>query len=272
MSDFLQPILSCTDNCGIGEHILVSFEVPDLNDQKIETDISYKLNDLSNNGLLLTKGPYKTKETVNFDFISYKEGVFKFEPFKITLGEVQHLTKSFEFRVLSQVKEELKLIDIVPPQKIYPSAWYYIGAVSLILAFIFLMVLIIKKIKPRSKVILKAKVSPYELALKKLSELEFDKNISLKNLVGGVTEAVKKFISDEYFFDILDKTSTESVILLKENKIFDTDKINILKNFFYDADLIKFKDKLSLYKEIDFINDARKIVYALKKEEVSNEV
>lgn len=272
MSDFLTAKISCSDNCNIGDYIVVSFEIEGLKDQKIEAELPYKLNELSNDGLVLLSGPYKNSNSINFDFISYKEGVFKIEPFKIVVGEAEHLSKSFEFKVISQVKQELKLIDIVPPQKIYPSIWYYLGAVSLVLIIAFLILFLLKKLKPKNKPIKAIKISPYEFALKKLSDVELEKNVSLKRLLSVVTEAVKKFISDEYNFDILDKTSTESILLLKEHKIISLEKINILKTFFNDADLIKFKDKLVLNKEADFVNEARKIIYALRREEIKNEI
>lgn len=271
MSDFLNANVSCGENCNIGDHIVVSFELESLKNEKITAELSYKLNDLSSDGLMLLKGPYETDKHINFDFISYKEGVFKFSPFKITVGETEHLSKSFEFKVISQVKQELKLVDIVPPQKITPSVWYYVGAVSSILLLVFLVLFFLKNFKRKKKITHEIKMSPYELALKKLSDLDLEKNISLKKLVGVVTETVKKFISDEYSFDILDKTSTESISSLKEHKIVSIEKNNILKTFFYDADLIKFNDKLVLNKEIDFVNDARKLIYALRKEEIKNE-
>lgn len=271
MSNFLKAKLSCIDNCKIGDYIVVSFELDNLNKSKIDTDIPYKINEISENGLVLTREPYLDNNLVNFSFLSYKDGVFKIEPFKIKISDTEYLTQSFEFKVLGQT-QELKLADIVPPQKIYPSTWYYLGLGSFVLVLLLVFYILIKKIKTKKKVVKEIFISPYEQALKKLSKIEFDKSLNLKKLVSGVTEAVKKFVSDEYSVDILDKTSTESIHTLKDNKIFELEKINMIKIFLNDADLIKFKDTHILNKEVDFINEARKLIYSLRREEPKNEI
>lgn len=270
----INPNISCTDNCLLGDRINISFKIDGLKaDSKIVCQLPYKVGELGENGLVLSKDKFVVADTLNFEFISYKAGLINISPIYANIDGLDYSSQNIELNIKS-LGEEQELQEIVPPQKIYPSFWYYFSAVSIVLLVLLIIYILINKIKPKKKITSEIYIAPFDLALRKLREIEFDKKLksNLKNYISAITETLKSYIERDYSIDVLDLTTTEFVTKLKNEKIFDSDKIVLIKNFFKNSDLIKFKEKYDFNNDNDFISKAKELLYLIKKEDTNHEI
>jgi len=270
----IDGISSCKNNCSIGEYLKLKFNFPDLKENSnLIVDNPYKVGELNKAGLMLAKDYYIQDHDIVFEFVSYRPGSFNIVPMDVTIDGIEYITQGFDFTVISHA-ENLELKDIVYPQKISPSFLYYLGVFSFLSLFALLIILFLKRFKIKAKKTNAIYISPYEKALRKISIIEFNKTLkqNLKEYVSSVSEIVKSFIDEEYQLSILDLTTTELIYKLKNDKIFEEDKINLCKVFFKEADLIKFKESINLSEDKNFIEDAKKIIFYLKKPDLEPKV
>jgi hypothetical protein len=120
---------------------------------------------------------------------------------------------------------------------------------------------IIRKIK------VEPKLTPQQAAMKEIEEIKAQK-LSLKKedpkeYYTKLTEAIRKYIKDRFYFNAMEMTSQEIIDKLLE--LDDKEAIKDLKLLFQTADLVKFakhspelnENDANLVKAVDFINQTK---------------
>lgn len=166
-----------------------------------------------------------------------------------------------------KISEQEDIKDVKEPIKI-PLNWVMI-LVWVLLAIVILVAgyYIYKKYFAKKEVQItrpkKVEIPSYQIALKNLSKLETEQlwqKGHIKDYHSKITEIIRKYFEDRFYFPSLELTSTESLELL-EKQIDGKNVVSVTEQFFSNADLVKF----AKYQPIAFVNEemmkqAREIV------------
>ncbi|QCX37101.1 hypothetical protein FF125_01100 [Aureibaculum algae] len=208
---------------------------------------------------------------------SFDSGSYTIPQQKITVWSQEYLTDSVVVDVSTVAVDTLKQ-SMFPIKSVQNEPytfddfksylWWILGGlalIALILYFVFR--------KKETEEELEAKIPPYQLALKRLKELD-DKQLWQKNKIKQyyveLTEIVRLYIERELKIPALESTTNELMETIMDfnsssSLNIPSDTINKLQSLLKDADLVKFAKYVPLSNEIELHrNTTSKIIEDIK--------
>ncbi|MDR2192556.1 MAG: BatD family protein [Endomicrobium sp.] len=157
---------------------------------------------------------------INLQIAAYKTGVFEIEPVSINYigtdgAQKQFLTPASKFEITSVLsKDDEDIKDIKPLRKLKRKAVYVVLAVILAFVSAFFAVLLFREIRKKKKEEEAAAVvlTPKEKAVKNLLELYNSYkggHCEIKIFYYKMSEILRTYISEKYFFNALEMTTAE---------------------------------------------------------------
>jgi len=148
---------------------------------------------------------------------------------------------------------------------------YMVGLVGIILIIFFVWYVIAGRKK--NKIFSKIKISepPHIHALKELDNLRAEKlwqNGKEKLYYTKLTEIIRVYIEQRYGINALEMTSDEIIVALNINIVEEKKSIELLKNMFSTADLVKFakvkplpdENEIGLLNAYQFVNNTKPLI------------
>lgn len=262
----------------IGDHIKYSLII--TMDKDIHIINPFFRDTLKNINVLSIDGPIveesETQRTVKYLSIlsMFDSAVVTIPPIKIeyrtkgdtTLKNVESNPVSFNVHRLDvKVEEDIK--DIKPPIRLFNYfflLYLFIGSIILSLLVYYFIWRKYFREKEETKVDkAEEKIPAHQLALKKLEQLEKEQlwqNGFIKDYHSRITEIIRWYFEKQFGLPALEKTTTESLVLLKRHPK-GTKVSDITEQFLNNADLVKFAKYIPMEKvNIEMMEQAKAII------------
>jgi hypothetical protein len=208
---------------------------------------------------------------------SFDSALYYIPPMIVKVDNKDYPTQSLSLKVMTVPVDTVHADKFYGPKPIMkaPFVWSdWIGLfICSILALAFIAVLVYLCIrlhdnKPIIKHIkVEAKLTPHQQAMKEIEEIK-DEKLELKKedpkeYYTRLTEAIRKYIKERFYFNAMEMTSQEIIEKLMDMK--DKDALADLSFLFRTADLVKFakhapelnENDANLVKAVDFINQTK---------------
>lgn len=220
----------------------------------------------------------KVSQQMSFLISPLKSGYQTIPSFEFKIAEDQVLFKTvpLSLSIHSLLKGEKAPPTLLPPVKLpFPMDDLILGIALVLIIFIALIYLIYKKLK---KPVVLPKVVVPELPIdvqvkklfNKLSSFNHLEKGEFKEHYFGVSEILKWFLSKRFLVDAQEATTEEMLALLKAKKTSDK-KLNQIKEFFAELDIVKFTDiKPNTETALTIIERALSLVDALMNKKVGD--
>jgi hypothetical protein len=215
--------------------------------------------------------------TKEYTVTSFDSALYYIPPMAVLINNRPYMTSSLSLKVMTVP------VDLKHPDRFYgekpimkaPFVWAdWIGMMIvsfLTLLFIATLIYLCIRLHDNKPIIRKIKVepklTPQQAAMKEIEEIKAQK-LSLKKedpkeYYTKLTEAIRKYIKDRFYFNAMEMTSQEIIDKLLE--LDDKEAIKDLKLLFQTADLVKFakhspelnENDANLVKAVDFINQTK---------------
>lgn len=279
------------DTIKIGEKILLTIKVPNLNDIKVLwEDMTSSDNSVD---VISKKDYYKANNTIfEIEFTFFNPGIYQYFHFTIPISQNDEMfylvTDKFDIRADGVLTaEEIKnLKSIEDPSKIVLrkekdiakinfTFGPYIKIITIILVllliglilFFILYKFILKKggVKESAK----PKLPPYENFLKNIAQIIFNEKDSrheTENKLSLLTEALKELIYEEFDFNAPTETTKEFVRSLRSNN-FKEEIVLKVNTLFTEIDMIKFAKASYTYDNLNyFLNSVKELASVINQE------
>ncbi|MEW6088204.1 MAG: hypothetical protein AB1498_07860 [bacterium] len=154
----------------------------------------------------------------------------------------------------------------------YDLKYMYLLMVLLLTAFVFAVILLIRKKSDagkREEVILPPDVAAMD-KIRKLKESKLIEQGKIKEFYTIISDIIRVFFEQRYKISALDQTSYELIWELKNKNLIDN-KAEIVRDFLYDCDLVKFAKYVPPAEDSDrMLNTAEGIINFAKNDPVKN--
>jgi hypothetical protein len=192
-------------------------------------------------------------------FTSFDSGKWYFPSFPVLITDGARRVTIFSDSVLitvgySPADSSGQLRDIKPVMDVEIvdyTIWYIIGAVLLALIIAYLLYRYFKNRKKKPAPVFKSALSPYEEAMRALTSLEESKfldKLQVKEYHSELADIFRRYYSRMLHKDLLNKTTGDLLILLKEQQV-DADTISVIAGALRYVDAVKFAKFLPLPSE-----------------------
>lgn len=274
-----------TTKIRIGEQINFQIEV-----DNIETGVVFPELQLDPTGKIeivedLNIDTLKNRLVRKYLLTSFDSGSYTIPQQRITVWSQEYLTDSVVIDVATVAVDTLKQ-NMFPIKAVQSEPYTFADFKNYlwwILAGLLLLALILYFIFRKKETIeeLEAKIPPYNLALKRLKELDnkqlWQKN-KIKQYYVELTDIVRSYIERELNIPALESTTNELMETITDFNSSSAlnipdETIKKLQNLLKDADLVKFAKYVPLSNEIELHrNDAEKVIEVLHpKPEIEDE-
>src|SRR5574344_524709 len=267
----------------IGQQTKIRLQVSALQGQKV---VFPAFRDTIVGNVFLVKAmPVETKKLDNnkveiskaYTVTSFDSALYYIPPMIVKVDNKDYPTQSLSLKVMTVPVDTVHADKFYGPKPIMkaPFVWSdWIGLfICSILALAFIAVLVYLCIrlhdnKPIIKHIkVEAKLTPHQQAMKEIEEIK-DEKLELKKedpkeYYTRLTEAIRKYIKERFYFNAMEMTSQEIIDKLMDLK--DKEALTDLSFLFRTADLVKFakhapelnENDANLVKAVDFINQTK---------------
>jgi len=240
----------------VGDYISLNLEITHPKSDKI---VLPNLKDSLKNAefIRLTKSEPKEikdgiKSKYSFIISKYDSGSITIKPLKIEFVDKNNNIKTYYTDSLSinvttlQIDNNKEFSDVKKPVKIGIDL-LFVFIVTIIIFLVLLLLYLVysyyrKKRLIKQGIIIEKIIPPYENAKNALIILEEKKlwqKGEIKQYHTEITYIIRKYLEDEFSFNALEKTSEEIIDILR-NYNSPIDVLNNLKEFFANADMVKF--------------------------------
>ncbi len=265
-----------TTKIRIGEQINYQIEV-----DNVETGVTFPELQLDFSGKIevvedLNIDTLKNRLVRKYLLTSFDSGSYTIPQQKITVWSQEYLTDSVVIDVATVAVDTLKQ-NMFPIKAVqsepYAFAdfknylWWILGALLLIAIILYFL---LRKKKTTEEI--EAKIPPYNLALKRLKELD-EKQLWQKNKIKQyyveLTDIVRSYIERELNIPALESTTNELMETITDFNSSSSlnipdETIKKLQSLLKDADLVKFAKYVPLSNEIELHrNDAGEVIEVL---------
>jgi hypothetical protein len=227
-----------------GKYVVTWLSIPDSTDH-IEVVTRGRIDTTENNGIITFK---QSLALTSFDSgrQTIPQFVVNFDPLKDD-STLNLFTDSLKINVgyspLDSTKTFHDIKTIIDVKYIWPL-WYYLAAADLLLLLVVIILLLIKLLKKKKKPqdIFNSPLSPYDEALKLLSEVKGDQLLvkgEAKQFHVRLTEIFKRYLSRKTKTNLFTLTSGDLLIKLNQMNV-SKGHISVIANNLRLNDAVKF--------------------------------
>jgi len=199
----------------------------------------------------------------NYLITSFKDSIRNIPALPVIVGEDTIWTNSLQILFQPLYIDSTKIATIDTTQKIpifdikeqytvkftFKEFWLrygrWITLVIILIAFILLITWLAKKYikKEPIKIFEKPKEAAHLIALRRLNKLREEKlhqKGKVKDFYTELSNIIRAYIENRYNFLALESTSTEILFVFENKKLLESEAMQIIKQLFYTADMVKF--------------------------------
>lgn len=214
--------------------------------------------------------------TQEYVVTSFDSATYYIPPFEVMVDEVPYRSKSLALMVYPMEIDKENPEAIFGPKNIFEIplswadwkgiVWNLLLLIPLLVAIIYLIIRLMDNKPIIKKVKVEPKLPPHQQAMMEIERIKTEKSWQKgdpKGYYTELTDVIRIYIHERFGFNAMEKTSTEIIEYLQENK--DKQAIEDLKVLFETADLVKFakyapllnENDMNLVSAIEFINQTK---------------
>lgn len=214
--------------------------------------------------------------TQEYVVTSFDSATYYIPPFEVMVDEVPYHSKSLALMVYPMEIDKENPETIFGPKNIFEIplswadwkgiVWNLLLLIPLLIAIIYLIIRLMDNKPIIKKVKFEPKLPPHQQAMMEIERIKTEKSWQKgdpKGYYTELTDVIRIYIHERFGFNAMEKTSTEIIEYLQENK--DKQAIEDLKVLFETADLVKFakyapllnENDMNLVSAIEFINQTK---------------
>lgn len=211
-----------------------------------------------------------------YTLTSFDGNLYYLPPFKVKVNGKEYQSKSLALKVMEVDVDTTKMNQFFGPKDVQdnPFQWsdwslvFWLSVLLLVLlgvaAYLYVRLRDNKPLIKSFKLV--KRLLPHQRAMKEIEQIKADKMVSSENqkeYYTKLTDTLRRYIEERYKFSAMEMTSSEIIERLTQDG--DQKSLDVLRQLFTTADLVKFakystlinENDMNLVNAIEFINQTK---------------
>ena len=211
-----------------------------------------------------------------YTLTSFDGNLYYLPPFKVKVNGKEYQSKSLALKVMEVDVDTTKMNQFFGPKDVQdnPFQWsdwslvFWLSVLLLVLlgvaAYLYVRLRDNKPLIKSFKLV--KRLLPHQKAMKEIEQIKADKMVSSENqkeYYTKLTDTLRRYIEERYKFSAMEMTSSEIIERLTQDG--DQKSLDVLRQLFTTADLVKFakystlinENDMNLVNAIEFINQTK---------------